>query len=637
VVREHGRVITATGEKLPEDFVITKGSARTTGRDMTRAFAPLGLTIPLSLLTALAFGCDLEPDTGADTDTDGATSDTDETGPDPSGGGETDGSDETGEQGDCAPLTQEDIDGGSVGPGCYDVQTFLVVMNDLEVLPDTQLRFSEFSGLSVFTGGSLTVDGGAPDSVVFEALGGPWQGIEFAGSASPDNRLDGVSISGTEGDAVTLSSGSTLAISNSEIAGNGGYGVMAEYDTTLSLASSIVTDNLAPIELEMQSVEGIAGDNMLTGNDEDAVFVRGGTLAEDATWQDPGVPYRFDGVANFDGALALSAGITIEMPLDHEIYVSETGSISALGTAEAPITLRGHEDQPGYWQGLGVFSRASANHLDYTIIENGGSDAWTGASETVASVYLGEDSKLVVSNSTLRGSGGAGLMAENADNDISGLANNTFEGNAYPLAVTPDAAKDLDDSNTFMGNDEELVMVWPWSFSEEGMLSSGAWMNPGIPYRVASYLGVVGDWEIGAGVEIQCAQDVEIHIEPDASVSAMGTADAPIRFVGADALGGYWMGIGIHSVSSANVFENVEVLHAGSSNFSGADDTDAAVYVGNPDGAGRIDFRATTIADTDGFGIVIADEGTVVGCGSVTFSGNTKGDFSEVFGGQSDC
>lgn len=598
---------------------------------MIRAYGLPCLVLPL--LATLAIGCELEPATG-DTDDSGGTDDPSASDSDP--GFDSD-SGSSGEPAECPELTQTDVDAGTVGPGCYDVPSLLSVTAPLTIAADTRLRFSEFGGVTVFNGGTLTIEGTAPDSVILEPLGSAWIGLAFNGSASSDNRVEGTTITGVDGDGVTVTGSSRVAIANTAIVDNSGLGLFVNSSSEVSLSGSTLSGNTAPAEIELHNVEGIAADNELTGNGDDVLRVRGGTLSADTVWQSAGVPLHVLNRINVDAALELQAGVTVEMPLDVEIDVSATGSFAALGTAEAPVTLRGQENEPGYWLGLGVYSRASANRLEYTVVENGGSGQWTGASETVGSVYLGEDSKLVVVNSTFRGSGGAGLMAENADNDISGIANNTFENNAYPMALTPEAAKALDGSNAFTANDDDLIMIWPWGYSDEGKLSSGTWANPGIPYRVASYLEVVGDWEIDAGVEIQFAQDVELEIAPDASISAQGTADAPVRFVGADALPGYWMGIGVHSVSSANVLENVEILHAGSSNFSGADDTDAGLFIGNRGGAGRVEVRNATISDNDGFGIVIFDEGTIVGCGSVSFSNNTKGDFRADDEAQSDC
>jgi hypothetical protein len=389
------------------------------------------------------------------------------------------------------------------------------------------------------------------------------------------------------------------------------------------------------MELGLTHVEGIADDNDLTGNDEDVVLVRSGSVEDDTGWVDVGVPLRFDGALYIDAALSLAEGLDLEMAQDAPMQVSANGSLSAAGSESAPVVFRGVEDQPGYWQGISFESKASANLLSYAAVENAGSSQWNGNNITNAAVWLSEESKVVIENTAIRGSDGAAVMALDGA-DLSGFGGNTIENNAESLALTPNMPAYLDGSNTFANNGDDVIQIYE-SFSEDAQLTDDTWPDAGLPYRVMERFDVLGDWVIDPGVTIEVSQDTSISITTEGSISAVGTAKAPIHIVGVEALQGFWQGIEIHSVSASNVFENVELLHAGSDGFNGSDDSDGSLFIGGFGGDGSVTVRDSTVAESGGYGIVVWTDSALLDCGSVTFMGNAKADVFVDPSGTSAC
>ncbi|MCR9161467.1 MAG: right-handed parallel beta-helix repeat-containing protein [Nannocystaceae bacterium] len=592
------------------------------------------LTLPL-LLAALATACDIEPDAGEDTD---GASDTDDSSGDPSGdpSGEDTDDGSTGEMGECMTLAQADIAGPTTLPaGCYDVQTFLSVDAALTLEAGAELRFAPVAGMFVSGGGSLTAAGTAEEPVVFDAESTNWLGLEFLGTASADNQLTGVEILGVDGDAVTLSS-STVAITGSTIAENSGLAVQVDDGSTITISGSTFTQNAGPLEVGVAHVEGLDTDNDFTGNDDDVVTVRSGTVEDDVTWLDVGVPLAMTGNLGVDGDLVFAEGMTLVMPLDASISVATTGSLAAMGSADAAVTIRGAEAQPGYWKGIAFHSKATANALVHVMLENAGSSQWNGFDITNAAVWLPEESKVVISGTTIAESGGAAVMALSGS-DLTGFANNTIVDNEESLVLSANLPAYLDGSNTFSNNGDDVIEIYD-SSSEDAQLDDDAWPEVGLPYRIMERMYVVGDWTIEPGVEIQVAQDVNINVESTGSVNAVGTSDAPIRIVGVEPLQGYWMGIEIHSVSASNVFDNVELRHGGSDGFNGSEDSDAILFIGGFGGDGSVTLRNSTLSDSGGYGVSVWTDSSLLGCDGVTFTDNAKADvFVSPNGAASGC
>lgn len=590
---------------------------------MKRLASQHGLILPLTF-SLLALGCDPTPADGGDTDagdTDPGETDPDSTGPtDPSG---SSGS-STGEPGDCETLDQSDFSGDVTFPaGCYQVPSFVAVDGRVELEAGVEMSFGEIAGMLVGSGGVIVATGTPDAPVVLTATDLAWGGIDISGSASSENRLEGVELDAVDGDAIQVNGASRLSIVNSTVRDNEGVGLAVDSGSEVTVQGSTFSGNEVPMHIALEHVAGLGDDNILTGNTDDLVLVDGGTLAEDASWGPVGVPFRFQSNANIDGALDLLPGIVLEFPLDGAMWVSTSGSIHAEGTADSPVTMRGAENERGYWKGLAVESKATANALLYCVVENNGASQWNGSSTSVTGIWLTDQSKLIVANSVLRGSGDSALGSQGGA-DISGFANNTIENNASTLMVSPEMAADIEDSNVFTDNDDAFIRV-QYSGADT-MESDGTWAAQPVPYRVMQRMYVSADWVIAPGAVVEVAQDININVTSEGSISAIGTADAPIRFVGVEALRGFWLGIEIHSVSASNVMEHAEVLHAGSEGFNGSDDSDGAFFIGGWGGDGTISISNTRIESSGGFGVSVWDDSQLLGCDGVTFSDNAKAD-----------
>jgi len=101
-----------------------------------------------------------------------------------------------------------------------------------------------------------------------------------------------------------------------------------------------------------------------------------------------------------------------------------------------------------------------------------------------------------------------------------------------------------------------------------------------------------GTLAIGEGVTIRFAQGSRLRTSGAGRLKAIGTALNPVVLRGSDDKRGAWVGVGFESDASDNRLENVEVIGAGASAWTGDGDTRAAVYVGRQGGAGLVNVLA---------------------------------------------
>ncbi len=565
----------------------------------------------LAILVASTSACDVDPQQGdTDADTDAAT------GADDSSGGD----DSTGAAGDCTTLSFEDFDGDAVFPaGCYLVE-FTIAKTDGSVTfePGAEVAFAANAGLNLIGDATLSAQGTAEQPVVFAgqtAGPGSWIGLSIS-TRSPDNTLANIELSdaGSSGAALTLSNAS-IALDAVTIEGNAGFALLADAASEFSLTASVLTANEQLMQVGIESVEAVEDTNTLTGNDEDILHAEGTTLS-DAVWAVSAVPIHPASDINVDGAWTLLPGVTVAMGQDAAITVRDTATITAEGTAESTVTITGRAAEVGYWKGLTVQSTSADNVLSNARLDYGGSSPWTGDANSPALVYLGEGGKLTIRDSVLAHSASAALRAR-AGSDIEGFAGNTIEANTETLAVQVDLVGDIGASNTFVDNAEDFVRVQRPNSPDNRLITPQSWQALEVPYRITYVISVEAALSLEPGVVLQFAQGEWLVTAADGTLTADGTANAPIVLEGAEALPGYWKGLHFSTVSSDNRLQNVTLRHAGESQWTGASETVAAIFLGGTQVDGRVDLVDSTLTENDGNG-VYAQEGSTVSCSGTT-------------------
>lgn len=118
------------------------------------------------------------------------------------------------------------------------------------------------------------------------------------------------------------------------------------------------------------------------------------------------------------------------------------------------------------------------------------------------------------------------------------------------------------------------------------------------------------DVTIEPGVTIRMGSGSIIHVPSGGSLRAVGTAAAPIRFVGANNATGFWAGLDVDSNNSLNELVHVEIANGGAFGY-------ADLYL-----TGTMKVSNSTFRDSETFGIHAASSAALPVFAGNTFQGN---------------
>jgi len=349
-----------------------------------------------------------------------------------------------------------------------------------------------------------------------------------------------------------------------------------------------------------------------SGNTVNGLIVRGGDVSEDQTWEAIGVPYLIENSIGIRAALTIEAGAELVFESADEMTIYDDGSLTAVGTATAPILLTGSEAVPGFWGGLWCYYSNSANNrLEHVTIEYGGAPD-EGNLITVGSPA--QPARIAVSNCTFRNSAGHGVHLRETTN-MTEFASNTLTGNALGAAsVMPNMVGWLDDASDYQGNGEDIVEVRGGDVND-----LQTWQAINVDYFADNDVNVRAGLTIAAGTTLVFGQGVAMTVWDDGSLRAQGTATNQITFTGEQANAGYWNGLEFYwSPSANNVLSNVTIEYGGNN--------------GNGDlkltGDTQVSATDCTFTNSSTYGVYVATASTINAdvATANTFSSNASGD-----------
>ncbi|MFC5412789.1 PKD domain-containing protein [Larkinella bovis] len=147
--------------------------------------------------------------------------------------------------------------------------------------------------------------------------------------------------------------------------------------------------------------------------------------------------------------------------------------------------------------------------------------------------------------------------------------------------------------------------------------------SPDYPdYIITKSIAVTHELTIEPGVVIAFERDARLDINDNGGlIVAKGTPEKKIRFIGAEKTKGYWVGIMVYSGSNANVFENIEVMHAGSRAIISGTKAGMALFGG---GKAQIALKNSLFSQNDGYGLLVQDGGLLREFAANTFTKNSE-------------
>ncbi len=539
-------------------------------------------------------------------------------------------------------LLDADVDGGValVSGTCYRVSSAITVSGGTLTIPnDVIVEFTDMGSMVVAVGAALTVDGTAGSPVVFrgtEAIKGYWRGIRIQ-SNSLANILSHAVIrdagaspwtgSALDVAALYLLEG-RVSITDSTFTNNAGTGIQAFANATFEeFSANVFYANDVPMWLHPDRVGELDGSSSFSqgGVENVGQYVQVTHGNNDAvtgaqTWPALTVPYRVMDRTFVNAPLTVAPGAVLEFDQSTSLYVNVTGTLDLTGTPSEPIELRGIEPIRGYWKGIRITSDSAQNVFDHVVLRDAGESPWSGDTRLVAALFLMEG-RVAVTDSTFTNNAGYGVQAL-ANATFGAFSNNTFTENDAPMWLDPDRVGEIDDTNSFLANDDQFVRV---TFGNNDAVSTAqTWPALTVPYRVSDRTFVRAPLTIAAGATLEFDQDVEFIVtDLNGALTIAGTTSERVRLVGSEDLVGYWRGILIQTASASNSIANATISNGGG---TGGETQFVFANVEVQNGSlALVGFAdSVEVTDSGGHGLYVGGS-TLTGCIALTGSNNASG------------
>ena len=533
-------------------------------------------------------------------------------------------------------LTGSDVEGVvNVPAGCYEVPSSLTLGDGdlLTLSPGVILKFADGTRLTVNSGASLTANGTVANPIILSGLQqtpGFWEGVRFSFSNNLNNMFEnvvlefagaGANVDGALDLQANSSTISRFSANNLLVRNSASDGFNFDNGSILGNFSNIIsTSNNRVGRLTPELAGTIATSVEFTGNEIDAISLLNVDVEEATILPNLGVPWLVDDL-DVDAPLEIAAGNTLIFDSLGSVRVTDSGSLRAIGTALAPITFTGSQMTPGFWEGLEfAFSPSVNNVLDNVVVEYAGGGANTsGALDSTANSST--PSRLVVSNTILRNSIGAGFNFDNGT-IVDGFSNVTSVGNDVSGIMHPDEVGNLGTGLVLQGNTRDVIELFDGDIETDQ-----TWPTLEVPYFFGR-LTIEAAWSLSPGTTLVADNGADIRVNDDGSLNAVGTALAPISFIGEQALPGTWDGIEFaFSNQVLNVLDNVIVSDAGGGSApSSAGNISLTCNASTP---AQVNISNSTVTNGAGFGVFTSTSGCSVNVGAnVDLTGNTLGAFN---------
>jgi hypothetical protein len=268
--------------------------------------------------------------------------------------------------------------------------------------------------------------------------------------------------------------------------------------------------------------------------------------------------YYVQGTWTIDAAVEIEPGVRILMRANSKVRITANGSLNATGTENAPIHFIAEQDVQGFWYNIEFDgSNNPNNRLIYTTVHGAG-----GQSTRPASVYVRNNSRLIMQNSTITKGERNGLELNSVNGVLTDFESNTISNcnlNAIKLDSWRQAAE-IDFATNFTNNNAfNRVVVG------NSALTTPATINKiDGPFYVEGMATIESDLTITEGTEILMGPGAGVFVNSSGSLSIQGTASDRVTIKGGQEVPGYWGAIRYEgTVSANNVIQYTDINHGG--------------------------------------------------------------------------
>lgn len=327
---------------------------------------------------------------------------------------------------------------------------------------------------------------------------------------------------------------------------------------------------------------------------------------------------------------------------DAGFEISNSAALKMIGTASKPIILEGSTATSGFWNGVFLSAVNLENQWEYVTLRHAGAKQKAGL---LVDGY--KESKIGITNCTFSDNTGYGIRvgADGLSSNwytnckFSSFSNNLFANNTKSaVRIHYSQWGSLDSKSDYQNNGQKYIEIFRSSIDNYDAVLDGALtiQKLNVPYRVFGVLTPNEGFIFSKGTEIQFATDSGIFLkenDKNAFISASGTANEPIKFVGyISDTKGVWAGLSAQNGNIGTKFNYCIIDGAGSSAesfFCVPKASKAAIYLGLeyycPPIASKGTITNCTISNSGGYGIAYRS-GDPITVKDNSFSNLTKED-----------
>lgn len=271
-----------------------------------------------------------------------------------------------------------------------------------------------------------------------EATPGYWVGIVIHASEG-ENALAHVTISDAGGarDSWALAAATValtddsarLSLVDSTIRNGASFGLYLDGNAALTQfeRNTFSQHALGAAYVQARGAHQLGGDNAYADNARAFVWVDGSDAVNaDVTWASLDVPYFVASDLRVEGHLTVAPGASLHFDADAALIVPNTGRLTAVGTADAPITFA-RSPEVAAWKGLWLHASKHDNRLEHAVVSGAGAAAssWSSGNPAGLMVY---QSKVNVAGARFADNTGYGVWVSTLS-EASGCSAATFSGN----------------------------------------------------------------------------------------------------------------------------------------------------------------------------------------------------------------
>jgi parallel beta-helix repeat protein len=413
--------------------------------------------------------------------------------------------------------------------------------------------------------GTLTATGvtfaGAEDTP------GYWVGLYFnnyaVGGTLSGCTIKNAGYGASTPESIMITTSSTMeqqVITGCTITGGAGDGIYIADDARPTLSGNTITDHAEfPISVDVNDTGFIGPNNNLTGNGDDRIELRTGSITQSQTWSNHGVPYVCtDDILLYDDdhpILQISPGVEIQLHSDSYILIGHSSASTYIGGLIADGVTFTRAGAGEIHRGL-LFNRYADDAncvLTDCIVEYGGAnDTSNNAGITITR------SAPTLEHVTFRNNAGEGLRINDIPEGSSiPQVNNCrfYDNTGYAARAFASELSAFGLNNVYEGNTINRIYV-----VGDAVAYDTRWMNQGLPYEVDGSITVMGTSSphliIDSGIELLFSGGDYMGIGHSSATTYKGSIDAEgVIFRGMTGTPGEWAGLRIYRFNNEGMNE----------------------------------------------------------------------------------